>query len=112
MKTPNPDTVSFCIDLEKEKVGYYFNNSPDFIHERFMSKIFTVSLVSYDEKLYDDKTYCSGEIDADEFFDKLKNSKIKADTFFKLFLDHGQKFLPVFKKWEPINGKEYAKKII
>ena len=27
MKTPNPDTVSFCIDLEKEKVGYYFNNS-------------------------------------------------------------------------------------
>jgi hypothetical protein len=70
-----------------------------------MSKVFTVSLISYKEKLYDNKTYCSGEINIDEFFDKLKNSKIKADTFSKLFLDHGQKFLPIFKKWESINIK-------
>jgi hypothetical protein len=32
----------------------------------------------------------------DEFFKKLNESKIKADSFYPLFLDHGKSFLPKF----------------
>jgi len=112
METKAADTVSFCLDFEKEKIGYYFNNAPSFIRERFMTKAFSVKLISYRERLNGNQKICTGEIDVDEFFDKLKNSSIKQESFFLLFLDHGKNFLPAFKKWEPINGKEYAKKII
>lgn len=98
-------TVSFCLDFEKEKIGYYFDNAPSFIHERFMAKAFSVGLISYSERLLGDAKHCSGEIDADEFFDKLKKSNIKEESFFSLFLDHGKNFLPAFKKWESINKR-------
>lgn len=105
MKRPNADTVSFCLDFEKERIGYYFNNAPDFIRERFMTKAFSVGLVSYSERLLGDAKQCFGEIDIDEFFEKLKKSNIKEESFFSLFLDHGKNFLPAFKKWESINKK-------
>ena len=102
MKNPDPDKIYFCVDIEKERTGYYFNNAPGKIPERSMNKVLTINLISYNEIIENDNTYCSGEMDMNEFFDKLKNSRIKPDTFIGLFLDHGKKFLPEFKKWEPI----------
>ncbi len=105
MKETNPDIAFFCVDLEKERSGYYFNNAPDFIHERFMTKIFSVGLKSYGKTVKGNTICWYGEIDVDEFFKKLNESKIKADSFYPLFLEHGKSFLPAFKKWESINEK-------
>lgn len=101
-----PDKIIFAIDIEGERCGYYFNNSPYSIVERKMSKIFTVGLITYKEIKIEDHTHCSGEMDADDFFYKLGKSSIKPDIFYSLFIDHGKKFLPKFIKWE------YVKKII
>jgi hypothetical protein len=96
VKDINPDIAFFCVDLEKERSGYYFNNAPDFIDERFMTKIFSVCLTSYGKSVDGDKIRWYGEIDVDEFFKKLNESKIKADSFYPLFLNHGKSFLPKF----------------
>lgn len=99
-------TVSFLIDIESEKVGYHFNNAPNNISERSMTKIVTVGIKNYDETMLSKSTKkCTGEMDADEFFRAIGSTVIKSDAFERLFLDHGKNFLPKFEKWESITNK-------
>ena len=97
--------VSFLVDFFSGRTGYYIGDVPDDIEIRSMSKVLILDLMTYTERRVENKTTAGGEIDIEEFFNKLKDSKIKEDTFYELFLDHGKNFLPKFKKWESINIK-------
>jgi len=98
--------VSFLIDFSSKRVAYHFNNAPKNIQERYMTKVFTVRVKNYTETSFSETNKeCSGEMDMEEFFKELESSRMKFDSFSKLFIEHGKNFLPRFEKWESITSK-------
>jgi hypothetical protein len=99
-------TVSFVIDLEKERTGYYFSNAPKDAPQRSMQKIATVRVKSYKQTEKEPGLFkCTCEVDVESLFNVIVSSQVKPRVFEQLFLDYGAFFLPTFEKWETINKK-------